>query len=64
MRMCDVCGNTLGHRMGCPEAEECEPEIVGYCELCGNPIEDGEKYFDIESSRYHFECYCYEYLKG
>lgn len=61
--MCDVCGSTYGHKPGCPEAEDAEPETIGFCSLCGDKIVDGEDYFDIDDTKHHYDCFCDEYLK-
>lgn len=57
-----TCGSTLGHRAGCPETDEREPEIIGYCSICGDPIEEGEDHFDIDGTKHHVDCFNDEYL--
>lgn len=59
--MCEVCGSTLGHKAGCPEAD-CSPEIISHCCTCGEPIYSDDDYFDIDGEKHHYECFCDEYL--
>lgn len=60
--MCDVCGSTIGHKRGCPE-DDSEPEYVGYCDICEEPIEAGERYFEVEGVKSHYDCFTDAHLK-
>ena len=31
-------------------------EVIGICESCGEPIQDGESYYDCDGSLVHEEC--------
>lgn len=61
--MCEICGATVGHRAGCPEFRDAEPDVYGTCEICGDPIEEGQDYFDIDGNKYHEDCFTGAYLK-
>lgn len=61
--MCMVCGTTGGCRSACPEYVEPEAEKIGECEICGDPIEEGQDYFDIDGNKYHEDCFTDAYLK-
>jgi len=41
---CELC-NTYPHLTGCPDAPE--REKVYTCYLCGEPIRDGEDYYEV-----------------
>ena len=59
--MCEVCGATIGHKQGCPEADYDSGEKIGTCEICGKSIYDGDDYFNIDGEKSHYECFCDEY---
>lgn len=61
--MCEICGATVGHRLGCPEFRDAEPDYYGMCEICGDPIEEGQDYFNIGGKKYHEDCFTDEYLE-
>ena len=44
---CDGCG-------ACRTVED-----IGVCEACGQPIQDGEGYYDFDGSLVHEECLLY-----
>ena len=54
--MCEIChGNGMGgHREGCPNKE---PETVGTCEWCQEPIASGETVYEFHDDIYHEECF-------
>lgn len=64
--MCMVCGTTGGCRSACPEYVEPEAEKIGECEICGEAIEAGEDYFDLDDfeddkfigGKVHYDCMC------
>lgn len=60
--MCVECGCIGYHKAGCPEREETEPEKIGDCCICGDPIEEGQDYFDIDGTMHHYDCFCDKYL--
>ena len=31
-------------------------EVVGYCSVCGGEIYKGERVYEIDGERFHFEC--------
>ncbi len=36
--------------------EDKEPEIYAYCDICDEPIYDGDKYYDINGIKYCEAC--------
>ena len=46
MRQCNLCGHINGHAYGCPEAPQPEYEC---CSECGNPIYNGEPYYEFNN---------------
>lgn len=52
--MCSVCGSATGHFYNCPVADE--PEPVGVCAWCEEPIDDDIFYVDLDGEKYHVNC--------
>lgn len=52
--MCDVCLRTPCDPR-CPNAPE--PPAVYTCKYCGEPITDGETYFELDGDHWHDECF-------
>ena len=52
--MCDVCLRTPCNPR-CPNAPE--PPAVYTCKYCGEPITDGEAYFELDGDHWHDECF-------
>ncbi len=50
--MCDIC-HQFPHDSRCPYAE---PQSICNCEYCGEAIIVGDKYLDVDGSRFHYEC--------
>ena len=51
--MCSVCGrNPCDSR--CPNADEAP--VFARCEICGEPIYDGDDYYDIDNEYWCEEC--------
>lgn len=50
--MCDVCQRTNCSNR-CPNTEGSRIEKCNYCD---EPIEQGDKYVDIDGRKIHFEC--------
>lgn len=51
--MCEIC-RCSPCLVGCPNAPE--PESIGVCEKCGQPIYVQERYAKIDSKLYHEDC--------
>lgn len=51
--MCEICDKVYCHPR-CPNAPE--PESIGACECCGEPIYVGDTYAKIDGEKYHKEC--------
>lgn len=52
--MCMICGFTKCPS-GCPNAPD--PEPVGHCEWCGDPIYPGDECYQLDGGPiYHAEC--------
>lgn len=51
--MCQVCGSYPCNAR-CPNAPD--PEVFARCEICGEPIYDGEDYYEIDGQRYCEDC--------
>lgn len=51
--MCEYCQRYICPS-GCPNAKE--PQIFAYCEDCGEPIYDGDEYYDIGGHKYCEAC--------
>ena len=41
----------------CPDAPE--PKTIGKCKECGNGIQLGEEYAEIDGRKYHYDCLDY-----
>lgn len=52
--MCEVCRQHPCHPQ-CPNAPE--PEAVYTCKICGEPITEGEGYYEMDAEFYHEECF-------
>lgn len=52
--MCYICLNSPC-LPGCPNADE--PEAIFYCECCGEPIVEGDEYYEMDGYYYHEECF-------
>lgn len=52
--MCQVCLQTPCHPR-CPNAPE--PPKVYTCKICGEPIVEGEEYYEMDAEFYHEECF-------
>lgn len=52
--MCDVCRMSPCHPR-CPNAPE--PPKVYTCKICGEPIVEGEEYYEMDAEFYHEECF-------
>lgn len=61
--MCEICGETFGHKTGCPEFRDADSDVYGICEICGYNIEEGQDYFDYQGKIYHRDCFTDAYLK-
>ncbi len=59
---CEICGETFGHKAGCPEAESI-PEKVCLCDLCDEYIYQGDKIIEYDGICFHEECFIDEYGK-
>lgn len=54
---CEVCGRTGGHLHGCPESNS-KYYAAHRCDVCGNPILNGEEYIVNDSGDYgHYDCF-------
>ena len=51
--MCEIC-KMSPCASGCPN--EPEPPICGQCEWCGEPIYEGDTYYDVQHSIYCEQC--------
>ena len=51
--MCEYC-RSFPHHPRCPDAPE--PPIYDYCESCGEPIYDGDEYYDIDDHKFCEAC--------
>lgn len=60
--MCEICGETFGHKAGCPEADSM-PEKVCLCDLCDEYIYRGDKTVEYDGICCHEECFIDEYGK-
>lgn len=52
--MCDECRMSPCHPR-CPNAPE--PPKVYTCKICGEPIVEGEEYYEMDAEFYHEECF-------
>lgn len=52
--MCEICHSTPCHPR-CPNAPE--PPEVYKCKACGEPIVEGDEYYEYEGNYYHEECF-------
>lgn len=51
--MCEIC-HSSPHLPRCPYAPE---PIVGYCEMCGEPILEGDTMVEYDWETFHEECF-------
>lgn len=51
--MCEICNQNPCHPR-CPNAPE--PKVVKICFLCGEFIQEGDEYFEIEGESYCCDC--------
>lgn len=51
--MCDVCRQYPCHPQ-CPNADE--PEVYAHCEICDEPIYDGDEYYNLDGHKYCEAC--------
>lgn len=51
--MCDLCHYSICPS-SCPNADE--PPVFAKCEICGEPIYDGDEYFEIDDKPYCEAC--------
>lgn len=52
--MCSECHMSPCHPR-CPNAPE--PPKVYTCKICGEPIVEGEEYYEMDAEFYHEECF-------
>lgn len=52
--MCSECHMSPCHPR-CPNAPE--PPKVYACKICGEPIVEGEEYYEMDAEFYHEECF-------
>lgn len=52
--MCSECRMSPCHPQ-CPNAPE--PPKVYTCKICGEPIVEGEEYYEMDAEFYHEECF-------
>lgn len=52
--MCDECRMSPCHPR-CPNAPE--PPKVYTCKICGEPIVEGDEYYEMDAEFYHEECF-------
>jgi hypothetical protein len=53
INICELCGNyPCDYR--CPNAPE--PPIVFYCDECGEPIYEGDTYYQVDLDKYCEDC--------
>ena len=55
---CEVCHGIGEHRSGCPERT---PQKVAYCDLCGDPIYEGDSIYDVDGVKSHVDCFAEKY---
>jgi hypothetical protein len=51
--ICDICLHTPCHPR-CPNAPD--PPIVFYCDICNDPIYEGDDYYDFGEEKYCYDC--------
>lgn len=51
--MCEICRSSICPS-GCPNYE---PKEVYTCKICGEPIEEGEEYYEMDAEFYHEDCF-------
>ena len=52
--MCEHCHYYSGHHPSCPNAPE--PPIFDHCEICDEPIYEGDEYYHIDEKNYCEAC--------
>lgn len=50
--MCSECRYTPCH----PRCPNYVPKTIFYCDLCGEPIEEGEEFYKIDNLNFHEDC--------
>ena len=54
--MCEICGQYF-HHPACPLAPEPpKPPVFAHCDLCDEPIYDGDEYYELDDHKYCEAC--------
>lgn len=53
--MCELC-YCSPCRDRCPNADDQDPPVFAKCEICGEPIYDGDEYYEIDEKPYCEAC--------